>query len=119
MIHPSDIAAVAATVLTDGADRRTLVLTGGEAITFDDVAQDLSAATRNPIEFVDVADAMLRRSLTEAASPDWLVTHVSGAFELIRQGALEQTTDVVAATTGRPPRRFADFARDHAAVFRP
>jgi hypothetical protein len=35
----------------------------------------------------------------------------------IRQGALEQTTDTARALTGRKPRSFAGFARDHATLF--
>jgi hypothetical protein len=38
-------------------------------------------------------------------------------FGLIREGAFAETTDTVRALTGRKPRTFGRFARDHAAVF--
>jgi hypothetical protein len=40
-----------------------------------------------------------------------------GVFALIRDGAYEETTDAVRVLTGREPRTFAEFARDHAAAF--
>jgi hypothetical protein len=35
----------------------------------------------------------------------------------MREGALAPTTDAVPVLTGREPRRFAEFAREHAAAF--
>ena len=40
-------------------------------------------------------------------------------FVLIRDGAFEETTDTVRVLTGREPRSFAAFARDHSATFAP
>ena len=40
-------------------------------------------------------------------------------FALIRDGAFEETTDTVRVITGREPRSFAAFARDHSAIFAP
>jgi hypothetical protein len=48
---------------------------------------------------------------------EWLVDHLDRAFALIRDGALADTTDTVRVLTGREPRTFAAFARDHAGAF--
>ena len=48
--------------------------------------------------------------------PAWLVDHLDRAFALVRVGALEETTDVVHAVSGREPRDIAAFARE---VFAP
>jgi uncharacterized protein YbjT (DUF2867 family) len=57
MIDRRDLAAVAALVLTeDGHDGRTYLLTGSEAITYRDVAVQLSEVIGKPVEFVDVPD---------------------------------------------------------------
>ena len=118
MIDPRDVAAVAAVALTtDGHEGRTYVLTGPEAITYQQVAAHLSAATGRRIEFVDVPDEALRQGLVAAGMPDWLVQHLVALFPLLRQGAAAPTTDTVRALTGRAPRTFAEFARDHAALF--
>jgi uncharacterized protein YbjT (DUF2867 family) len=118
MIDPRDVAVVAAVVLTtDGHEGQTYELTGPEAITYDEIAEELFAATGRPIEFVDVPDEAARQAFIEAGMPDWLVEHLIGAFRMFREGALEQTTDIVRALTGREPRSFAEFARDHARLF--
>ena len=102
---------------TDGHGRQTYVLTGPEPITYDEIARHLSEATGRTIEFVDVPDEAGRQGLVAAGMPDWLVEHVIAVFGLIRSGALEETTDTVHALTGRAPRSFAEFARDHAGLF--
>jgi uncharacterized protein YbjT (DUF2867 family) len=118
MIDPRDTGSVGAALLTgNGHDGETVNVSGEDAITYRDVARDLSAATGRTIVFVDVPDDALRQGLVEAGMPDWLVEHLGGLFPLIRQGALSQTTDTVRALTGREPRSFADFAREHAALF--
>jgi hypothetical protein len=66
---------------------------------------------------VDVPPSAAREQLAAAGLPDWLVAHLDEAFGLIRDGALEDTTDTVRVLTGREPRTFAEFARDHAAAF--
>jgi uncharacterized protein YbjT (DUF2867 family) len=112
MVDPRDIAGVAAAALTgDGHAGRTYRLTGPEPITYARMAQLLG------VEYVDVPPEAARVQLEDAGMPDWLVDHLDGAFALIRSGAMAETTDVVRAVTGRDPRDFAAFARDHAALF--
>jgi uncharacterized protein YbjT (DUF2867 family) len=112
MVDPRDIAGVAAAVLTgDGHAGRTYRLTGPEPITYARIAELLG------VEYVDVPPEAARGQLEDAGMPRWLVDHLDGAFALIRSGAMAETTDVVRAVTGRDPRDFAGFARDHAALF--
>lgn len=118
MIDPRDVAAVAAVILTtEGHEGQTYTLTGPEAISHARVAADLSAATGRPIAYVDVPEEAARQRLVEAGMPDWLVRQITGVYALIRQGALAGTTGTVRAMSGREPRDFAAFARDHAALF--
>ena len=49
--------------------------------------------------------------------PDWMAEQLVILFGILRQGAAAQTTDTVRALTGREPRSFAEFARDHARLF--
>jgi uncharacterized protein YbjT (DUF2867 family) len=119
MIDPRDVAAVAAVVLTtDGHEGQTYELTGPEALTYGRIAKVLSAATGRPVEFVDVPEEAARQGFVEAGMPAWLVEHLIELFRIIRQGALEWTTDTVRVLTGREPRSFAEFAREHAGLFR-
>jgi uncharacterized protein YbjT (DUF2867 family) len=119
MVNPRDVAAVAAVVLTtDGHEGQAYELTGPEAITCERIAEELSAATGRPVEFVDVPEEAARQGFVEAGMPTWLVEHLIELFRIIRQGALEWTTDTVRVLTGREPRSFAEFAREHAGLFR-
>jgi len=120
MIDTRDVAAVAAKVLTgDGYDGKTYALTGPEAITFEQVAEELSAALGRPVAFVDVPEDGARQGLVAAGLPDWLVDHLFQLFRLIRQGALGEVTNTVRELTGREPRSLADFVRERAALFGP
>ncbi|WP_127503910.1 NmrA family NAD(P)-binding protein [Actinoplanes solisilvae] len=120
MIDPRDVAAsAAATLLAGGPANRVHDLTGPSAVTFDDVAAALSAATGRPVRSMDLTEAEARPRFEGAGLPGWLATHLSGVFALIRAGAFEKTTDHVRALTGRPPRDVSAFARDHAAAFGP
>ena len=112
MIDPRDVGAVAAAVLCgSGHEGRTYRLTGPEAIGYADIAAILGA------HYVDVPPSAAREQLAAAGMPDWLVDHLDKAFGLIRDGALEDATDTVRVLTGREPRTFAEFARDHADAF--
>lgn len=120
MIDPRDVGAAAAAVLSgSGADERTYVLTGPEAITYSQVAAELSAATGRQVEFVDVPDEGARQAMLEAGMPELVAEQIVKVFALLRQGVAEQVTHTVESLTGRPPRSFAAFARDHAHLFEP
>lgn len=118
MIDRRDLAAVAAVVLTeDGHDGRTYVLAGPEAITYHDVATQLSQVIGKPIEFVDVPDEAALAAALDAGAPEWLAHGVAEVHRQLRRGVAAQTTDVVRVLTGREPYSFADFARDTSAAF--
>lgn len=119
MIEPRDVAAVAAIALTEeGHEGETYTLTGPEAIGYAQVADVLSAVTGRSVEFVDAPPTAAREAMAVGGLPDWLVEQLDRIFGLVRDGSLAPTTDTVRAITGREPHGFADFARDHAPIFR-
>jgi len=120
MIDPRDVGAAAAAVLiTAGHDGRTYVLTGPAAITYAQVASELSAATAREVEFIDVPDEDAKQGMIQGGLPDLIAEQVVKVFAMLRQGAAEQVTATVESLTGTPPRTFATFARDHARLFAP
>ena len=120
MIDPRDVGAAAAAVLTtEGHDGRTYVLTGPEAISYARVATELSAATGRAVAFVDVPDDAAWQQLTRGGVPDAIAGEIVGLFLMLRSGAAEHVTAAVESLTGRRPRDFATFARDHAGLFAP
>jgi uncharacterized protein YbjT (DUF2867 family) len=119
-VDPRDVAAVAAVALaTDGHEGRIYALTGPEAITYERIAQALSAATGRSVEFVDIPDEAARQALREAGLPALIADTIVDVFASQRAGSMTRVSDAVLALTGRPPRTFAQFARDHAGVFGP
>jgi uncharacterized protein YbjT (DUF2867 family) len=120
MVDRRDVAAVAALALSeDGHDGRAYVLTGPEAITFHDVAAQLSIALGTTVEFVDVPDEAAIHAALQAGAPEWLAHGVVEVDRLLRSGLNAETTDVLRVLLGREPFGFADFARDVAHMLRP
>jgi uncharacterized protein YbjT (DUF2867 family) len=120
MIDPQDTGSVGAiTLTTDRYDGQTLNLTGPEAITYEQVADELSVATGRAVEFVNISDEAARQTFIDMGLPDWLVTHFDHLFPLLRSRVVAMPTDTVRAVTGREARSFAKWARDHAAAFSP
>jgi uncharacterized protein YbjT (DUF2867 family) len=118
MIDPHDVAAVAAALLAaPGHEGETILLTGPEANTYERIAAELSEATGHKVEFVDVPDEAAREGMAAAGMPDWLVEHLSRLFAVAKEGTLEAVTRNVRELTGREPRTFAEFAREHARLF--
>lgn len=118
MIDPRDIAAVAAVALAEDAhDGKTYTLTGPEAITFERVTEELSAVAGRRVEFVAVPDEAARQGMIEQGMPEFVAGQIVAVFGFLRRGAQDRTTDTVRALTGREPRGFAEFTRDHAGLF--
>jgi uncharacterized protein YbjT (DUF2867 family) len=112
MIDRRDLAAVAARVLTeDGHDGRTYVLTGPEAITYHDVATELSALLVKRVEYVDVPEEAALDGALQAGAPEWLAHGVAEVHRQAGRGAAAGVTEVVRVLTGREPYGFAEFAR--------
>ena len=118
-IDTRDIADVAATLLLrDGHEGQAFDLTGAEALDHDQVAAILSRAVGRTIRYEDIAPERMRGILVGAGlAPDYaeFLLLILGFF---KAGYAERTTDAVARITGRPPRRFEDYAREHAAAWR-
>lgn len=119
-IDARDIAAVAAVTLTQsGHGGKKYVITGSEALSYRQATEIISNTIGKPLRFVDETpdDARARRQ-REGYSPVIIEGVLAiGAYQ--RAGGKTVTiTNVVADLTGRPPRTFAEFARDHAAAFR-
>jgi uncharacterized protein YbjT (DUF2867 family) len=117
-VDPRDVAAAAAvTLAVPGHEGSTYVLTGPAAVTYEQIATDLSAATGKQIDYVDVPDDVARQGMLEAGMPALIADFIVGVFALFRTGAMSRTTRTVRTLTGREAGTFAQFARDHAAAF--
>jgi uncharacterized protein YbjT (DUF2867 family) len=118
MIDPRDVAATAAAVLTeDGHEGRAYELTGPEAITFHDVAAQVSELSGRPVQFVPVPDADALEGLLGAGLPGWLAENIVAVFAVLRRDPSPQVTDAIRVLAGRRPRHLPEFLADNAALF--
>ncbi|WP_232664960.1 SDR family oxidoreductase [Pseudonocardia sp. TRM90224] len=112
-----DIAAVAAVALTEpGHEGRTYTITGPAALTHAEMAAEIGAATGRQVTFVDVAPAAFAEAL-RGMLPDWQAEGLVEDYAHYARGEAAAVDPSVAEVTGRAPRGFAEFAKDHAAAF--
>ncbi len=119
MVHPADVAAVAAVALTtDGHDGATYLVTGPEAISYTVVAADLSVATGRPVGYAAIPPEAAREALLAGGLPDFVVAQLLEVFAALRRGEQSVSTDTVQRLTGRAPQTFATWAATYAEAFR-
>ncbi len=118
-IDVGDIAEVAAVALTNpGHEGKIYPLTGPEALTMNEVAAKLSAATGKAIRYVDVAPDDAKRAQLAAGMPAYLADALAELFAERRKGKESEVSPLVPELIGRAATSFDEFARRHAAIFR-
>lgn len=119
-IDAQDIAAVAAVTLTQPGHRgKKYVITGAEALSYRQATEIISKTIGKPLRFVDESPEEARARRNREGYPPAIAESAVAISAYQRAGGKTLTiTSVVADLTGRPPRAFAEFARDHAAAFR-
>ncbi|MBK0374449.1 SDR family oxidoreductase [Streptomyces sp. RB110-1] len=107
-----DIADAAAAVLLDeGTDHDGLAhdLTGPEAFTLAEAAEELSRVTGRPVVYVPETREEAYASRAGHGAPEWEVAGWVTSYEAIANGELAAVSDTVPTLTGRPATSFADF----------
>ena len=118
MIDARDIAEVAASVLTTGGHAgESLVLTGGEAVTYDDVTAAFATELGHDVRYVDVPPEVTRQNLLGFGLPAGQVEDILALFAIFRAGYASTVTPTVANVLGRAPRSLATFVHDYRAAF--
>ncbi|MYX28822.1 NAD(P)H-binding protein [Streptomyces sp. SID8381] len=112
-VDAEDIAAVAVRALTDErSPDADLVLTGPEALAYDDIAAIITEATGRPVVHLRLSYEQMRDRLA-AQMPAEFAAMLAGMDRAIAQGAEDRVTDTVQRLTGRPPHTFrAVFERE-------
>jgi len=116
-IDPRDVAAAAAVALTDrGHEGRTYGLTGAQLLTIAEMVDTLARVLGRPLSYVDVpilaAKLFLCRQL--GLQTGLALAELASA---LKQGKGARVADNLEALTGRPPRSFEAWCRDHADAF--
>ena len=113
-----DIADVAVAALTTVQhDNQSYALTGPDALTFAEMAHQLSRAVGRPITFVDVPPEAMQAALADQGFPAWQAEGLLEEFTMYRRGEAAGVEPGVRDALGRPARAFAAFARDYAPLF--
>lgn len=117
-IAPEDIAAVVVHALTDAdLSPEVLEVTGGELLTVPEQVDILAQARKQPIRSVDVPTEAAVQGLIRIGTPPPVAAAVGKSFEAIRDGRMATVKDTVKRVTGKPPRTFQSWAREHASRF--
>jgi uncharacterized protein YbjT (DUF2867 family) len=118
VVDVRDVAAVAVAALTKGGhEGKTYDLTGPEALSHAQMAEQLSQALDRPVNFVDLAEEAFREGLRTFHMPDWQADGLVEDYAHYRRGEAADISSIVKDVTGVAPHTFSVFARDHKAAF--
>ncbi|MGW4753925.1 NmrA family NAD(P)-binding protein [Streptomyces chartreusis] len=105
-VDADDIAAVAVHALTDDrASETDLVLTGPEALSYDDIATVITEVTGRPVAHRPLSYEEMRDRLA-AQMPEEFAAMLAGMDRAVAEGAEDRFTDSVQRLTGRPAGSF-------------
>jgi uncharacterized protein YbjT (DUF2867 family) len=120
MIDAADVAEVAAEALITGSHwGRIYTLSGGRAITYPEIVEQLSKLTGRPVSYHDQSDREFADWMAGEHRQQWETDHAAAIFSLYRQGVGELVTDDVRAVLGREPLSIDDFLKANVQHFLP
>ncbi|WP_258346841.1 NAD(P)H-binding protein [Saccharopolyspora gregorii] len=118
LVHEADVAAVAVeALLGEGHAGRAYEITGPAAVSQREQVAAIAEAIGEPVRFEELTPEQARQALLGRGCPpevaEMLLDYLAAAAV-----APDVPTSTVRRLTGRPARRFDEWARDHAADFR-
>lgn len=117
-VDAEDIAAVATATLTaPEIGNGEHVLTGPEALSYDELAATVSEVSGRRVVHRRLSTGELAARLTAHGVPAEFAEGLAAMDAAIAAGAEDRTTDAVERITGRAPGSFAAFARRHRDVW--
>ncbi|MEO3891052.1 SDR family oxidoreductase [Nonomuraea sp. B5E05] len=120
MIDLRDVADVAAQILRAEPERhhgRIYTPSGPETLSYAEAAEQLGQVLGRTIHYVAAGAEDAHAGMVAGGIPHWLAGMLVEYGQALGSGFGDFTTTDVEEVVGRPPRRFADFARDHVAAF--
>ena len=108
-----DIADVAVAALTqDVHNGQIYEVTGPRLMTMADVADDLSRAIGRSIAYVNIPHEAFVAEITGSGAPKDVAWMLDYLFSTVLDGRNSYLADGIQRALGRPPKDFADYARD-------
>jgi len=124
LVDVRDIAAVAVQALSGSSKNgeskhigKAYNITGGEALSYRQVAETLSKEIGKKVNYVNVSDEDARKGMKDMGADDWQITCMIEIFGITRAGYLSEISSVE-QVTGNKPLTFSQFARDYAGAFK-
>ncbi|ARQ72171.1 NAD(P)H-binding protein [Streptomyces marincola] len=116
-VDGEDIAAVSVAALTeDGHAGQVYEVSGPRALTFTEVAAEISAAAGREVRYVPLTHEEFAAELVADGWDETDAQTWAEALSPLRRGLDEHVSDGVRRALGREPMDFADFARQAAAL---
>ena len=116
-VDVDDIADVAVAALTEpGHAGEVYEVTGPRMLTLADIAAELSTAAGRQIDYFPVPHQAFVAGVAESGAPEDVVWMLDYLFATVLDGRNAYLTDGVQRALGRPPKDFADYAREVAAT---
>jgi uncharacterized protein YbjT (DUF2867 family) len=110
-VDADDVADVAVAVLLGTAPLdRVYEVTGPRALTFAQVAAEITDVSGKPVRYVPVTIDEFAAGAVEAGYPPEVAAGIGEVFAAVLDGRNVATTGGVAEALGRPPRDFTEFA---------
>ena len=117
-IDVRDIADSAFAVITgEGHEGKDYILTGPEAISFNDIAETFSRVLDKEVKYVNVPGEASFQAMVGMGIPEWIAHGYAELSEGFSNNFANSTTKNVEILTGHPARSFEEFANDFAQVF--
>lgn len=117
-IDAADIAAVAVEALVEPAIASgERVLTGPEALSYDEVADRIAAVAQRPIRHCRLSVEQLARRYTGFGIPENYADTLARMDDAISHGSEDRTTKEVEKVTGRMPTKLTDFLAAHSEAY--
>lgn len=118
VVDVRDIATIAARALTEsGHEGKRYDITGPEALTHAEMADQLSKALVKPIKYVDVPPEAMRQALLGFGMSVWQADGLVEDYDHYRRGEAAEVTSTVRELTGSDATSFSRFAKDYGAKF--
>lgn len=108
-----DIAAIAVKALTESNhEGKAYTLTGPEALTYDELASELSKVLGRSIRHVSLLPSDLKNGMLAEGLPEEIADRMLDLERYYREDQASRITNDIKQVTGRDPKRFAQYARD-------
>ena len=118
MIDVRDIAEAAFAVITGkGHEGKSYILTGPDAISFNEIANIFSGVLERDVNYLNVPGEVSFQAMVGMGVPEWIARGYVELSEGFSENFANSTTQNIEILTGHPARSFEQFANDFAHLF--